>query len=368
MTRAAPLVLAVVLVSLAARPMIGQGGRQAGQESRQQPPADPESTYRFKSGVDLINVTATVSDASGRFVTGLTQEDFIVFEDDQPQSITHFSADRVPVSLGIVLDTSGSMAGDKIRDAQAALASFLGDLDDPEDEFFLYRFSDKPILMEEWTRDRGVLSRALRRVIPSGGTAMYDAVSDAIPMAERGQNRKKAVVVISDGNDTSSIGGAFEVNRRVRRSEVLVYAIGIDGDSEPTFTPPQRRPPIQFPPPGGNGPFPPGRRPAPWPPTRPPIGIPGSLQQGGLYRGRPDQRVNVRALREITDDSGGRTEVIREARDLEPATANIADELTQQYYIGYPAAAKKDGRWHTIRVEMKNGTYRVRARRGYTAS
>ena len=81
-----------------------------------------------------------------------------------------------------------------------------------------------------------------------------------------------------------------------------------------------------------------------------------------------DERVNVAALREITDDSGGRTELVRDARDLDPATAGIADELSKQYYIGYPATSEKDGRWHAIRVEVRNSSYIVRARKGYVAT
>jgi hypothetical protein len=81
-----------------------------------------------------------------------------------------------------------------------------------------------------------------------------------------------------------------------------------------------------------------------------------------------DDRVNVAALRDMTDDSGGRTEIVRSIRDLDPATAGIADELSKQYYLGYPSTGKRDGRWHSIRVEAKNGAYRVRARRGYVAS
>ena len=93
--------------------------------------------------------------------------------------------------------------------------------------------------------------------------------------------------------------------------------------------------------------------------------------QGGgrtrVQRGA-DERVNVQALREITDDSGGRTEIVRSGRDLEPATANIADELSQQYYLGYSSTTKKDGRWHAIRVETRDKSLRVRARRGYVAT
>ena len=98
-------------------------------------------------------------------------------------------------------------------------------------------------------------------------------------------------------------------------------------------------------------------------PSRPPGG--GS---GGYRRGMSDDRVNVVALRDMTDDSGGRTEIIRDPRDLNPATASIADELSKQYYLGYLSSGKKDGRWHSIRVELRNRTYRVRARKGYVAT
>ena len=125
-------------------------------------PPDEDGAFRFKSGVELINVTTTVSDASGRFVSGLRKEDFAVYEDDQPVEITHFSAERVPVSLGIVLDTSGSMAGAKIQEAQSALHRFLFDLLDKEDEIFLYRFSNFPVLLQGWTSDRQLLSRVAR--------------------------------------------------------------------------------------------------------------------------------------------------------------------------------------------------------------
>src|SRR5436190_285929 len=110
-----------------------------------QAPARPDSdtsAFRFKSGVELINVTATVSDVNGRFVPDLRLEDFTVFEDDRPVAVTQFSAERVPVSLGIALDTSGSMAGNKIQEAQSALDHLLNDLLDEQDEAFLYRFSN----------------------------------------------------------------------------------------------------------------------------------------------------------------------------------------------------------------------------------
>jgi len=319
--------------------------------------------FRFRSGVELVNVTATVSDADGRFVPNLTQDDFIAYEDEKRVDVTHFSAERVPVSLGIALDTSGSMAGEKIQEAQSALDRFLFDLLDREDEIFLYRFSNYPVLLQGWTTDRQALSRAIGRITPSGGTAMYDAIAEAIPLAKQGHHRKKAILVISDGNDTTSLTSAQQLKTIIRDSEVLVYAIGIDGEGQSLYRPapsqpqPPRLPPpfpFQFPPGrGGRGRFP---------------QFTGG--QGGSGGGRrTSDRVNVTALRNLTDDSGGRTEIVRDARDLNPSTANIADELSKQYYLGYPSSGKRDGRWHAIRVEVQSGTtYRVRARKGYVAN
>ncbi|HET6959283.1 MAG TPA: VWA domain-containing protein [Vicinamibacterales bacterium] len=337
-----------------------------GQQPAPPRPPDAAPQARFKSGVELINVTATVSDPNGRFVPGLQQDDFLVYEDDQPVTVTQFSADRVPVSLGIALDTSGSMAGSKIQEAQAALDRLLNDLLDRQDEVFLYRFSNTPVLLQTWTKDRQQLSHALGRIEPNGGTAMYDAISEAIPLTQQGQNRKKALLVISDGNDTASNTTVRQVKAQIRETETLVYAIGIDGTGESTTHQPPPRAPLPTPVPR---PFP--RPPGPFGGTPPmiPSRPPGGGGSGGYRRGgMSDDRVNVVALRDMTDDSGGRTEIIRDPRDLNPATASIADELSKQYYLGYLASGKKDGRWHSIRVELRNRTYRVRARKGYVAT
>ena len=342
-------------------------------------------SFKFRTGVELINVTATVTDANGRFVPGLRQEDFRVFQDDQPQQITHFNSERVPVSLGIILDTSGSMDGEKMAAAKTALNRFLMELLGPEDEVFLYRFDTSPELVHEWTTDRARVSQALNRIQPRGGTAMYDAVSEAIPLAQAGKHRKKALLVISDGNDTSSRTAIMALKEQIRETEVLIYAIGIDSQMSGEPLQPRRSPsgvlqsilqqrpvPMPFPRPGGarrppSRPLPPPIGPGPrfppgTPPGRPPVTTPRNT------RVTPDDRVNVAALRDITDDSGGRTEVIRDARDLDPATAGIADELSRQYYLAYASDGVKDGRWHSIRVEVRDGRYHVRARRGFVAT
>jgi VWFA-related protein len=219
--------------------------------------------------------------------------------------------------------------------------------------------------VQDWTIDRQLLSRALGRIAADGTTAMYDADVQAVRLAATGQHRKKALVVLSDGNDTASSAKLRDVKELVRESDALLYAIGIecgigaDGRSQrrPQW---QRRGPIPFPfPPGGRRGWsiPPQPRPMPLPPPR-----------GRTWSQGCTQSVDVKALRDMTDDSGGRTEVVRDPSDLNEATAAIADELRQQYYLGYLSSEKKDGRWHTIRVEVRNQHYRIRARRGYIAS
>lgn len=324
---------------------------------------DAPAAFRFRSGIELINVSATVTDRRGHFVANLDQDDFLILDDGEPQRITHFSRERVPVSLGIVLDTSGSMEGERMAAARAALDRFLFDLLGPEDEIFLYRFNYQPRLVHDWTTDPSRVSRALGSIRPNGGTALYDAVAEAVQMAERGHHRKKAVVIISDGNDTNSETDVRSLQRIIRQTEVLVYAVGIDGpvatifggQPVPRAPIPRRRPPrIPYPIPGGR--------------TRPPAPpIPGQVPFPGGGLGR-NERVNARALRDLTDDSGGRTEIIGDPGDLDPATAGIADELSRQYYLGYPAPGHADGAWHEIEVRVRNERYLVRARRGYIAA
>lgn len=323
-------------------------------QGQQRDPPDAGS-FRFRTGVELINVTATVTDTRGRFVSGLEKADFLLYEDDTLQEITNFSSERVPVSLGIVLDTSGSMVGAKWTSALSALDRFVYELLGPDDEIFIYGFSYEPSLIHGWTSDRDRLTRALQRVRPEGGTALYDAVHAAIPLAVEGQHRKKAILVISDGNDGNSETDLKDLQQAIRESEVLVYAIGIDGDSDRARGRGRggRGPQLPFPFPGAGG----GRGRSPIP----------SPSWGGSRGRTDDERVNVSALRDLTDDSGGRTEIVRGIADLDPATQDVANELSRQYYLAYAAPGHVDGAWHAIDVEVPNTRYRVRARRGYVA-
>ena len=322
--------------------------------------AQNQDGFRFRSGVELINVTTTVTDDDSRFVSGLRMEDFTVYEDGQRQEVTHFSNERVPVSLGIALDASGSMTPDKMSAARSAIERFVYDLLGKDDELFFMEFATRPYISQGWTKDRRTFSRAVADVNPSGGTAMYDAIADAIPLAEKGENRKKALLVISDGNDTNSSTSVSELRQMIRESEVLVYALGVDGTARTiTRSGPTVRVPLPIP-----FPFPGGRRPQG---RIPPI-IGGGDNSGGTWSRSAGEGVNADALRQITDETGGRTEIVRGFGDLDGATSRIADELSRQYYLGYASAGRRDGRWHTIRVEVKDRRYTVRARRGYVAS
>ena len=337
MTHPRPAFLAAAFIAAAAVSLAAQDG------------------FKLKSKVELINVTATVSDDSGRFVAGLHQNDFTVYEDNEKQDIRFFSADRVPVSLGILLDTSGSMTPDKMDAAKAAINRFTQELLEPEDELFLMSFSRSSHLLQDWTTDRRLITRAMNRIQADGGTAMYDAIADALPIAAGGKHEKKAILLISDGNDRNSTMAVNELRQAIRESEIMVYALGVDAESRSFIQRPGRQPspppiPFPIPMPRGRGRFP-----------QIIFGGPSGPQS-------MDEHVNADALRRITDDTGGRTEIVHGFKDLDQATERIADELSKQYYLGYSSTRPKDGRWHSIRVDMKDRKMTVRARRGYVAS
>jgi len=272
----------------------------------------------FKGGVDLVNVTATVTDGDGRFISGLTKDDFVVYDEGKPQEIVTFSSERVPVSLGMLLDVSASMTDDRMATARAAIDHFIVNLLGKEDELFLLEFAGRGRMLQTWTRDRDTFSRALSGVKRGSGplgTALLDAVATSLGIAADGAHEKKLVLILSDGKDTSSVRSVKEVQEAIRRSEVLVYALGVDGTD-------------------GDG----------------------------------DEGVDSRALRKLTDDTGGRTEVVKGFKNLNAATGRLADELNQQYLIGYAAPPSHDGRWHAIKVEVvKKRGAKVRSRSGYFA-
>src|SRR5262245_10348312 len=170
--------------------------------AQQQPPLRDDRT--FQSGIDVISITATVTDKDGRLITDLGREAFEVYEDGIRQTITQFTNERVPVGLGVLLDVSDSMFGKRIQDARAAVDRFLFELLDENDQFFILGFNHQPRVLTGWTHAPEEVRRALDGIKPFGGTAVYDAVIEALPVVGRRTRQRAALLVISDGADTAS--------------------------------------------------------------------------------------------------------------------------------------------------------------------
>lgn len=268
---------------------------------------------RFHTNIETVPVTVTVTDQSGRLITDLTKDDFEVFEDGMPQTVTQFTAQRVPVSLGVLLDASDSMRGQAMVDARGAFDHFVALLE-MDDEAFVATFNHLPALVSPWKAPPASLQHTLDDVHPSGGTAIYDALVAFAPQFAKRHNTRAALVVISDGADTASDRTLQQAREVMRRTDAFVYAIAVDAPSA-----------------------------------------------------RASTRVNVEALRELTGPTGGYTEVVRDRADLGPATERIANELNHQYTIAYTPSRPPDGTWRGIRVRVKNHEYLARSRRGYYA-
>lgn len=265
----------------------------------------------FRASSELVATAVTVRDADGRLVTNLTQADFTVEEDSVPQRITQFSKERVPISLSLTIDISDSMRGQRMVDARGALANFLDKLLAPDDEAALMGFNHEAKMIAPWTTERGGMRQKLDDIVPSGGTALYDAIDVSLPLFESRMHPRAAILLVSDGADTASDATPTYLKYKLVRSDVFLYAIGIDS------------------------------------PTA-----------------RNSQRINQYTLGELTAQGGGYTEIIRSPAELGPATERIAEELNNQYMIGYTPATRGDGKLHTVRVKVSNSTYKVRSRRG----
>ena len=271
----------------------------------------------LRSSIEVTAVTVTVRDGDGHLVPDLPADAFTVFEDGEPQAITQFTHERVPVGLGLLLDVSDSMYGQRIRDARAAVERFLLESLAQEDALFVMTFNHAPRLLTPWTTPAEAITvrKALDLLHPSGGTAIYDTILNALPLIDRRPRDRAALVVISDGADTASEVTLRDLRSALSRTDAFIYAVAIDS------------------------------------PRRQAI----------------NARVNAEALSEITNQTGGRTEVVHDTTDLAAATARIAEELNTQYVLGYSSPHPGDGKFHGIRVKVNRDGYRVRARNGYVA-
>jgi Ca-activated chloride channel homolog len=291
--------------------------------------------------VRLVNVFATVTDEKDRYVSTLTKQDFVLEEDGIPQEIAHFSQDQqIPVSVGILFDASGSMVN-KLRTAVHAVDRFIRTIH-TNDDIFLMTFAGRTELKQDFTDDRNKLSKALRSIVPNGGTSLYDALDESLSKIKSGQHQKRAILLISDGEDTSSRTKFPQIQRRLRESELLVYALGI---SPPKYSDTTEHVPFNWPPP-----------------------IPGAPRTPPSNR---RDTVDMKVLQALADDTGGRAFLVSDAvlgggAQLEKILAEVAEELRNQYTLAFYPNHPDDGQYHTLKVTTRPGLS-VRARPGYTA-
>ena len=258
----------------------------------------------FRSGVDVVTVNVTVTDRTGQFVSGLTQDDFTMSEDGRRRPIVYFEGEATPVSLGILLDSSGSMADARFAklDLARQVVSRLVTHDiDETAEWMFARFTSAVVVAREWTSDRDAIVQPLRDTRATGDTSLYDAIALSIPLVKDGHFQKKALLVVTDGGETRSLVTQDEVLRAIGESDVRVYGVGV--------------------------------------------------------------RAKMDTLRKIADETGGRTEVVNDAAAIPAVTARIAEQLRHQYLLGYSTSAPRDGRSHALRVEVRRGGLSLFSRR-----
>ena len=278
-------------------------------EPRAKPPAENETEAipdrrqgRIRIDTTLVQVNVTVTDPLNRFVTGLEKEHFRLFEDKVEQIITQFSAEDAPLSVGIVFDTSGSM-GSKLQKSREAVAQFFKTAN-PEDEFFLIEFNDRPQLVVPFTTNTDELQNQLTFTQSKGRTALLDGIYMAMNNMKKARNPRKAILIISDGGDNSSRYTESEIKNAVREADVQVYAIGI-------FEPMASR----------------GR-------TAEEMAGPGLLS-------------------EIAEQTGGRHFPVENLSELPDIAAKIGIELRNQYVLYYtPKNQERDGKYRHVNVKL----------------
>jgi Ca-activated chloride channel family protein len=296
----------------------------AGQEPASQPAAPAngnQDPIRLNVSVDLVNVAATVRDASGRYIDGLKTEDFTLLEDGVPQKLSFFAHDsQVNLSVGVMVDTSGSMrhklqqALQTVREVSLALG--------PQDEMFLITFNDEIDLRLKFTRNPEDVQKSLRGIRSGGETAVYEAIRAGISEMKNAQNGKRILLLLSDGYDTRSKINMDQAVDLLKRSQLQLYAIGIDDDD--------------------NDP---------------------------LVLRQPRYHIYHYMLGELTGNSGGQTFRMYTGRNyaLDSIAALILEELHMQYTLSYYPTTPKDGAWRKLEIKVDRPGSTVRSRSGYYA-
>ena len=273
---------------------------------------------RIRSGVELVSLTVTAIDGQGKFTTDLTEEEFEVYEDGAKQKLTFFSKTQQPISLALLLDTSASME-ERMGIAQEAAIGFARQLR-KDDQAEVIDFDSQVRVLAPFTNDAAALEKAIRTTTPNGSTSLYNALYIALKelkkvrAASTSDIRRQAIVLLSDGDDTSSLIEFDQVLDLAKRSEVVIYAIG--------------------------------------------------LRQGEIARREFKEAEFV--LKQLATETGGRAYFVTDARELAKIYLGIWDELSSQYAIAYSSAnPKRDGAWRRIQVRLLRPNITGRTKQGY---
>jgi Ca-activated chloride channel homolog len=254
---------------------------------------------RIRVDVNLVLVPVTVTDPLNRLVTGLDKEDFFVYDNNNLQKIKTFSCDDAPVSIGIIMDLSGSMSNKVVR-ARDSIVEFMKTAN-PQDEFFVIGFNDRPELIEDFTGSVEDIQARLMSIHPGHRTALLDAIYFGMSKMKQAKYDRKALLVVSDGGDNRSRYTEGEVRSQVREADVQIYSIGI-------FDP---------------------------------------------YAATTEEKLGPGLLQEISEETGGRLFKVDDLADMADMAIKISIELRNEYVIGYnPIDAKHDGKWRKLKVKL----------------
>jgi Ca-activated chloride channel family protein len=262
-------------------------------------PSVKTSGKPITKNVDVVLVPVTITDPMNRLVTGLEKDNFQIYEGSEKQEIRHFSSEDAPLSLGVIFDVSGSMS-DKIDKSRDAVVEFFKSAN-PDDEFFIITFSDKPELLEDFTQNVEDIQSKLVYAAPKGRTALLDAIYLGVSRMSKAKHQKKALLIISDGGDNNSRYTENEIKDMVKEADVQIYAIGIYDT------------------------------------------IPRTVEE----------QTGPSLLQEVTTVTGGRAFTIDNPNELADVATKIGIELRNQYVIGYrPRNLTHDGKWRKIKVKL----------------
>ena len=275
----------------------------------------------FRSAIDVVSMNVTVTDSTNKYITDLTEKDFEIFEDGVKQDLTLFNRSNLPVALSLLIDTSSSME-DRMTTAQDAAIGFVRKLR-PTDLGEVIGFDSRAEVLQKFTSNTAELEQAIRKTVAGGSTSLNNALYIAlkglkkIPIRQEDEIRRQAIILLSDGEDTSSLVTFEDVLDLARRSETAIYAIGL-------------------------------------------------MEEGTTGTQSKGFREATYALRQLTNDTGGRAFFPADARSLAGVYGQIYDELSSQYTIGYTSKnSRRDGAWRRLVVRVARPNVQARTKQGY---